>query len=280
MVSRNSENFNKIEDIPSTLDSETQNLESEADEQTGDSQVSNAEPPESSEDTKICVKEESVRKSEPEDGKNEESSSSAVDSVKEEVKVEGSKPDVELFSVKSDLKPKDALLSLQQMDEAMAKLGAANLDPMVTTEPTVAQLLAQSAANPIKWPKERAIQNRVEHIMYAVEKNRWPVDKYFQTTDSESRDLMMHHHQQLQHQHQQQQLQQQHQQQLHESERRAVDAELERAQLHALLHPNLHHTLGLNKGALRSFLESEGRDKLSQSDSNALRQLPCRGHWT
>lgn len=171
----------------------------------------------------------------------------------------------------------NALMSLQQMDEAMAKLGAANIDSLASSEPTVAQLLAQSAANPIKWPKERAIQNRVEHIMYAVEKSRWPVDKYFLTNDSENRDPLIQHHQQMQHQ--QQQIHQQHQ--LHENERQqraAESAEVERAHIQALLHPNLHHTLGLNKSALsasslRSFLESEGRDKLSASDTNALRQL-------
>lgn len=174
-------------------------------------------------------------------------------------------------------KKENALLSLQQMDEAMAKLGAANIDSLATSEPTVAQLLAQSAANPIKWPKERAIQNRVEHIMYAVEKNRWPVDKYFLSNESESRDSFappQQQHQQLQqHQHLQQQ-------QIHENDRqqRAVEAEVERAHIQALLHPNLHHTLGLSKtglsaSSLRSFLESEGREKLSASDTNALRQL-------
>lgn len=219
------------------------------------------------EETKPLVKSEglTITKIDPADVKREENGS-----LKGEIKYEDEKPSVNLIPIKSDVKPKDALLSLQQMDEAMAKLGAANMDPMVTSEPTVAQLLAQSAANPIKWPKERAIQNRVEHIMYAVEKNRWPVDKYFVTTDSESRDMLV----------AQQMQQQQMQQQMHDSERqRAVDAaELEKAHLHALLHPNLHHTLGLNKGgisanSLRSFLESEGREKLSQSDSNALRQL-------
>ena len=170
-----------------------------------------------------------------------------------------------------DMKNKEtALLNLQQMDEAMAKIGPANIESLASTEPTVAQLLAQSAANPIKWPKERALQNRVEHIMYAVEKNRWPVDKYFQTTESEARELPLPH----------QQLQQQQLHQMQESERqRAVEAEVERAHIQALLHPNLHHTLGLSKASaitassLRSYLESEGRDKHSVSDSHALRQL-------
>jgi hypothetical protein len=33
--------------------------------------------------------------------------------------------------------------------------------------------------NPIRWPRDRAVQIRLEHIVHAVEKNEWPVSRFF-----------------------------------------------------------------------------------------------------
>ena len=33
--------------------------------------------------------------------------------------------------------------------------------------------------NPIRWPRDKAIQIRLEHIVHAVEKNEWPVSRFF-----------------------------------------------------------------------------------------------------
>lgn len=228
---------------------------------------------------------------------------------KEEEKTKEGKDDVKIISETKDDKldgekkekgkSKSALLSLQQMDEAMAKYGS-NLtyDNLVSSEPTVAQLLAQSAANPIKWPKDRVLQTRIEHLMYAVEHRKWPVGIDFQSSDQEvkvSSSLPQSTSSASSHS--------SGASDMIDAERRKrlqlEAAEAERQRLQALIHPNLHHTLGLSKSSsgaaaaaaaaalglpsftsanLRSFMESsEDRGKKSQqqlvTDSHALRQL-------
>ncbi|KAK7080952.1 hypothetical protein SK128_004343 [Halocaridina rubra] len=199
-----------------------------------------------------------------------------------------------------------ALISLQQMDEAMAKYGnPLTYDNLISSEPTVAQLLAQSAANPIKWPKDRILQTRIEHIMFAVEHKKWPVSIDFQSSDQEckvpsssslpqsaSSASSLH------------TTSSDHINEADRQKRRQIEqAEADRQRLQALLHPNLHHTLGLTKGSsgvnataaaaaaaalglgssfttanLRTLMESnEDRNKKSNqqtsADTSALRQL-------
>ncbi|XP_042238022.1 chromodomain-helicase-DNA-binding protein 7-like isoform X2 [Homarus americanus] len=194
-----------------------------------------------------------------------------------------------------------ALLSLQQMDEAMAKCGnSLTYDNLVSSEPTVAQLLAQSAANPIKWPKDRMLQTRIEHLMYAVEHKKWPVGIDFQSSEQESKSSSLPQVTSS--------ASSSHTSNTSDSldserrKRRQLEAaEVERQRLQAMLHPNLQHTLGLNKNSsnaaaaaaaavalglppsfssasLRSLMEStDERSKKAQqqlsADSHALRQL-------
>ena len=173
-----------------------------------------------------------------------------------------------------------ALISLRQMDEAMARLGGSlGLEGLSSTEPTVAQLLAQSAANPVKWPKDQVLQGRIENIMYAVENGKWPPESQ-NSSSSMSGSSGQSSHQDLAVLEEQQR------------KRRALEAEAERAHLQALLHPNLHHTLGLKipnlpphsaaaalatsfaNATLRSFLEGgEDRSGVSTGGDKALRQL-------
>ncbi|KAK8737028.1 hypothetical protein OTU49_004766 [Cherax quadricarinatus] len=226
-----------------------------------------------------------------------------IKKCKEEVKDESKEIKEENKSKKKidgvgDKKDKggSALLSLQQMDEAMAKCGTSlTYDTLVSNEPTVAQLLAQSAANPIKWPKDRMLQTRIEHLMYAVEHKKWPVGIDFQSSEHESKSCLP---------------QSTSSASSHTSnssdtldserrKRRQIEAaEVERQRLQALLHPNLQHTLGLNKSSssaaataaalglpatftsasLRALMEqTDDRSKKAQqqlaADSHALRQL-------
>ncbi|GIX81496.1 chromodomain-helicase-DNA-binding protein 7 [Caerostris darwini] len=45
-------------------------------------------------------------------------------------------------------------------------------------EPTVAQLLAFTNGNAVRWPKDKVLQIRLEHIVHAVEKNEWPIIRH------------------------------------------------------------------------------------------------------
>lgn len=189
---------------------------------------------------------------------NEETEAEAVKSeiaenewqIKEEKeeKSEGQLPSKEVKDSK-DIIPTPPLLSLQQMDEAMSKMGSGlTIDSLAANEPTVAQLLAQSAANPIKWPKDRVLQTRLEHMMYAVEHKKWPVPIDFQSSDHDllgsskcdtppsapstptgphpPQELLM--------------------MEAEKRKRRHLE-EVERAHLQAMLHPNLHHNMALSK---------------------------------
>ena len=241
---------------------------------------------ENSKDEKLST-DNSSKDDKSDNSKDDKSSSDAVSKTNESTKDKTEGNDSSSKERKIEVKSDAALMSLKQMDEAMARFGSnITLEGLNSAEPTVAQLLAQSAANPIKWPKDQILQIRIEHIMYAVEHNKWPVDMSFHSGDSDSRsgsngdqssDLIL--------------------LEAEQRKRRQLEAaEVERAHIQALLHPNLHHTLGLKiptsnavsaavtalgltnnsfaNATLRSFLESEDRDKRNQlADSNALRQL-------
>ncbi|PSN41757.1 hypothetical protein C0J52_08864 [Blattella germanica] len=59
-------------------------------------------------------------------------------------------------------------------------------EPLDYSEPTVAQLLAQSYQNPIKWPKDHILEIRLQHIVYAVEHKEWPVPRNFSVCNTGS----------------------------------------------------------------------------------------------
>ena len=62
-------------------------------------------------------------------------------------------------------------ISLQQMEQ-MARGGVYDMDMMT-------DLMQQTYAAAIKWPKDRILTIRLEHIMEAVETDKWPVSKDF-----------------------------------------------------------------------------------------------------
>ena len=62
-------------------------------------------------------------------------------------------------------------ISLQQMEQ-MARGGVYDMDMMT-------DLMQQTYAAAIKWPKDRILTIRLEHIMEAVETDEWPVSKEF-----------------------------------------------------------------------------------------------------
>ncbi|XP_057666138.1 chromodomain-helicase-DNA-binding protein 7 isoform X2 [Diorhabda carinulata] len=85
-----------------------------------------------------------------------------------------SKQAAELKAMFPDLEVIQPLSRLSQVDTFVLrdKPAAGALD---FSETTVAQLFN----NAVKWPKEYAIQVRLQHIIYAVETKEWPVTKSF-----------------------------------------------------------------------------------------------------
>lgn len=85
-----------------------------------------------------------------------------------------SKQAAELKAMFPDLEVIQPLSRLSQVDTFVLRdkplTGALDF-----TETTVAQLFN----NAVKWPKEYAIQVRLQHIIYAVETKEWPVTKSF-----------------------------------------------------------------------------------------------------
>lgn len=66
--------------------------------------------------------------------------------------------------------------SLQGMNSAQA---LQQLQAMEKLDASVSQLLAQSFQSQIKWPKDIAIEARLQHIVHCVEKGEWPVSRNF-----------------------------------------------------------------------------------------------------
>lgn len=85
-----------------------------------------------------------------------------------------SKQAAELKAMFPDLEVIQPLSRLSQVDTFVLrdKQGTGALD---FSETTVAQLFN----NAVKWPKEYAIQVRLQHIIYAVETKEWPATKAF-----------------------------------------------------------------------------------------------------
>lgn len=66
--------------------------------------------------------------------------------------------------------------SLQGMNSAQALQQLQNMDKL---DPSVSQLLAQSFQSQIKWPKDMALEARLQHVVHCVEKGEWPVSRNF-----------------------------------------------------------------------------------------------------
>lgn len=85
-----------------------------------------------------------------------------------------SKQAAELKAMFPDLEVIEPLSRLSQVDTFVLRdqKGTGALD---FSETTVAQLLN----NAVKWPKEYAIQVRLQHLIYAIETKEWPASKSF-----------------------------------------------------------------------------------------------------
>ncbi|KAG8200736.1 hypothetical protein JTE90_022342 [Oedothorax gibbosus] len=65
---------------------------------------------------------------------------------------------------------------MSQNDDVMSQ-ASFNLETEMG-EPTVAQLLAFTNGTAVRWPKDKVLQIRLEHIVHAVEKNEWPIIRH------------------------------------------------------------------------------------------------------
>lgn len=121
-------------------------------------------------ETKSEVKEETEVKTKPEETEKEKPKSAPVDEAadlcsKQAAELKAMFPDLEVIQPLSRLSQIDTFVLREQ------KSGGA-LD---FSETTVAQLFN----NAVKWPKEYAIQVRLQHIIYAIETKEWPASKSF-----------------------------------------------------------------------------------------------------
>lgn len=126
-------------------------------------------PPNEPEEEKEKEKEETVEKVEeaPKTPKPTEEEISANDLC--------SKQAAELKAMFPDLEVIQPLSRLSQVDTFVLKDKPTPTGALDFSETTVAQLFN----NVVKWPKEYAIQVRLQHIIYAVETNEWPAPKSF-----------------------------------------------------------------------------------------------------
>lgn len=130
-------------------------------------------------------------KEEPEEEKKEEPEKKEIEEVpKEETKEEPKKEETLNKPTEEDLCSKQAaqlkamfpdleviqpLSRLSQVDTFVLKDKPTSGQALDFSETTVAQLFNHM----VKWPKEYAIQVRLQHIIYAVETNEWPAPKSF-----------------------------------------------------------------------------------------------------
>uniref|UniRef100_A0A0A9YRD7 Chromodomain-helicase-DNA-binding protein 6 n=1 Tax=Lygus hesperus TaxID=30085 RepID=A0A0A9YRD7_LYGHE len=73
----------------------------------------------------------------------------------------------------------EVMQKLPEIDTTVVTEKAAVTVPRPSLDSTVAQLIAHSYQNPIKWPKEHALQVRLQHIVHVVEHKEWPASRNF-----------------------------------------------------------------------------------------------------
>lgn len=115
--------------------------------------------------------------------KEEEVASSSKDNdcIVESTKI--TKP----FSLRKHFKEEDIKNMFSELEVVQPWARLHELDPFLwrdrcspaPSEPSLAQLIAHSYQNPIKWPRDHAILVRLQHIIHAVEYKEWPVSSNF-----------------------------------------------------------------------------------------------------
>lgn len=160
------EEAEKVEEVatPAVVDEEVKETKEPTAKEDEEEEQKSVEPP-----PKPEVKEESettVKAEEPEKEKPKSSADEAADLCsKQAAELKAMFPDLEVIQPLSRLSQIDTFVLREQ------KSGGA-LD---FSETTVAQLFN----NAVKWPKEYAIQVRLQHIIYAIETKEWPASKSF-----------------------------------------------------------------------------------------------------
>lgn len=69
-------------------------------------------------------------------------------------------------------------LNLQQIEAAIAKGGGVGYDQEMIND-----LMAQTYAASVRWPKDKVLMVRLQHIVQAIEENKWPVPENFTLLD-------------------------------------------------------------------------------------------------
>ena len=69
-------------------------------------------------------------------------------------------------------------LNLQQIEAAIAKGGGVGYDQEMIND-----LMAQTYAASVRWPKDKVLMVRLQHIVSAIEENKWPVPENFTLLD-------------------------------------------------------------------------------------------------
>jgi hypothetical protein len=127
----------------------------------------------------VDEKKEEVKKEseESEAKKAEESEAKKAEESKEKEKPkkeEKSKPKPERRKICVSIQPPQ--ISLQQMEQMITQGGKYDSD-------LINDLMAQTYAATIKWPKEVILQVRLEHIVKCVETGKWPVERNYPLGD-------------------------------------------------------------------------------------------------
>merc|ERR1719411_2492223 len=69
-------------------------------------------------------------------------------------------------------------LNLQQMEQAIAKGGGLGYD-----QDMINDLMVQTYAASVKWPKNAVLQERLKHIVSCLESESWPVPANYCISD-------------------------------------------------------------------------------------------------
>lgn len=164
----------KVEPEKPTKVDEPNEEEKEKEEKPEDEEKINKEKVDKKEESDKEKVEEPIKKEPIKEMKVEESKSEKLKPSDLDKEMDVSKQAAELKAMFPDLEVIQPLSRLSQIDTFVLReqKGSGALD---FSETTVAQLFN----NAVKWPKEYAIQMRLQHICHAVEYNEWPVPKTF-----------------------------------------------------------------------------------------------------
>lgn len=106
-------------------------------------------------------------------------SESDINSVKEETRTDITGSDLSKLNSSGNMEAVDKFKAMFPELEVMHRFPEIDTTVVTDKQSTIAQLLQQSYQNPIKWPKDHALQVRLQHIVHCVEHKEWPVSRMF-----------------------------------------------------------------------------------------------------